>query len=117
MFPSVRYRSLTSLIFGQVDRGRKNFSVVQVKEAKSEAWKEDLWNLIDWSAETNQVPVVKLPISLPKKPMVEAPPKVTRRLNFDDILANSVSTLFTHWGLFFALELMWSNVVEMLWSL
>ena len=59
-----------------MDRARKNFSVMQMKEPKSDSWKDDLWDLIDWCAETNQVPVVKLPPSVPLKPRTEAPPKV-----------------------------------------
>jgi hypothetical protein len=57
----------------QVDRGRRNFCIQKVKETKNDAWKQDIWELIDMSGETNTVPDVELPEYTPLKPKKEAP--------------------------------------------
>ena len=54
----------------------------QVKESKSNAWKQDLWDLIDMSAQTHQVPDVHLPEYIPVKAKATAPLSKVSPLNY-----------------------------------
>ena len=64
---------LKAAITFKVDRGRNNFCVQKVKEPKSEGWKRNLWNMVDFCAEMGSVSDVHLPEYTPLIPKKEAP--------------------------------------------
>ena len=55
----------------QVDRGRRSFGVVPVKNPKSNDWKVDIWDLIDFCASEGETPDVCLPSHTPVVPRRE----------------------------------------------